>query len=93
VAGEQPFPDGFHFLPVQRIAHVHAKDCDLSAHTPEWTALGDGNVDWKRQMAALVHGGYSGDINLETHWTGPHGDKLEASRICALKLRRLAAAA
>lgn len=93
VAGEKPFPDGFDFLPVTRIAHVHAKDCNLSAHVPQWTAIGDGKVDWARQIAALAHSGYAGDINLETHWTGPNGDKLEASRICAHKLRQLAAAA
>jgi sugar phosphate isomerase/epimerase len=93
IAGERPFPDGYQFLPVERIAHVHAKDCRLSGHAPEWTAIGDGQVDWAGQIAALAHTGYSGDVNLETHWMGPNGDKLEASRICAHKLRQLAAAA
>ncbi len=88
VAGEDPDPaDGFQLLPIGRIAHVHAKDYDGSA----WTALGDGNVGWKAQLAALTLGGYRGDINLETHWPGPNGDKLEASRICAQNLRRLCA--
>jgi L-ribulose-5-phosphate 3-epimerase len=92
VSGEKPFPDGFRFLPVERIAHVHAKDCSLSAHLPEWTSQGDGKVDWKHHIEALVRGGYQGDINLETHWSGPNGDKMEASRICAHKLRQLVAA-
>ncbi len=89
VAGEPPFPDRFLLLPVSRIAHVHAKD-----HTAVgWTSLGDGDVGWPAQIRALALGGYTGDINLETHWTGPNGDKMEASRICAAKLRHLAAAA
>lgn len=88
VAGEPPFPDGFALLPVERIAHVHAKDHDGAG----WTALGDGAVGWPEQMRALTYGGYRGDINLETHWGGPSGDKLEASQICARKLRQLAAA-
>ena len=27
VAGEKPYPDGYRLLPVDRIVHVHAKDC------------------------------------------------------------------
>ena len=89
VAGEPPFPGGFPLIPIERIAHVHAKDW----RGGEWLALGDGEVGWKQQIAALAAGGYRGDINLETHWGGPRGDKLEASRICAHALRQLVAAA
>ena len=38
------------------------------------------------QMAALARDGYRGWISLETHWTGPSGDKLEASLICGRTL-------
>ncbi len=89
VAGEAPFPDGFPLLPVERIAHIHAKDFGGG----QWVALGTGEVGWHDQINALARGGYRGDINLETHWSGPQGDKLRASRICARNLRQMVAAA
>jgi L-ribulose-5-phosphate 3-epimerase len=90
VAGEDPMT-GLALLSMPRIGHVHAKDCRVSGHGPEWLAVGDGIVGWEEQIPALLRDGYSGDINLETHWTGPTGDKLEASRICAVNLRKLVA--
>lgn len=87
VAGETPALDGLRLLPVDRIAHVHAKD----RRGAEWVALGDGDVDWCAQITELARLGYRGDINLETHWAGPNGDKVEASQICAHRLRRLVA--
>jgi L-ribulose-5-phosphate 3-epimerase len=89
ILGETPFPDGFSRVPVNRIAHVHAKDCDVRDHKPTWGALGEMSVDWKGQLAALERAAYSGWISLETHWTGPNGDKFEASVICGKKLREL----
>ncbi len=91
VAGENPFPDGYRRLPVSRIAHVHAKDCHLDGHTPVWGPLGTRSVNWKGQIQALLADGYRGYLSLETHWSGPGGDKLEASRICGWNLRGLAA--
>lgn len=91
VAGENPFPHGYGLLPPERIAHVHAKDCSVDGHKPEWGPLGTRQVDWKGQIAALMRDGYKGHISLETHWAGPGGDKLEASRICGWNLRGLAA--
>jgi len=90
VAGERPFPEGYAKLPKDRIVHVHAKDCRLHGHTPEWCELGEGGIDWRGQLAALEADGYSGWISLETHWPGPGGNKLDASRICARNLRQLA---
>ena len=89
VAGENPFPDGYRMLPPDRIIHVHAK-CYLRDHTPEWGPLGTRAIDWKGQIAALLQDGYRGHISLETHWPGPGGNKLEASRICGWNLRGLA---
>jgi sugar phosphate isomerase/epimerase len=91
VAGEQPFPEGYRRLPVDRIAHVHAKDCDVRDHVPTWGLIGDMSVDWTGQLRALVRDGYRGTVSLETHWTGPHGDKLEASRLCGARLAALVA--
>jgi L-ribulose-5-phosphate 3-epimerase len=93
VAGESPFPEGYRRIPASRVVHVHTKDCCVTGHTPEWLPLGDGSVDWKGQLAALVSDGYIGWLSLETHWPGPGGDKHEASMICGRNLRTLADAA
>jgi L-ribulose-5-phosphate 3-epimerase len=91
VAGEDPFPGGYCLLPKGRVAHVHAKDCHMNGEQPVWGPLGTRHVRWKEQIAALLADGYSGSISLETHWAGPDGNKLEASRICGWNLRGLAA--
>jgi L-ribulose-5-phosphate 3-epimerase len=92
VAGENPFPNGYRSLPANRIVHVHAKDCHLEGHKPVWGPLGTRAIDWKGQIAALLSDRYPGYLSLETHWPGPGGDKLEASRICGWNLRGLASA-
>jgi sugar phosphate isomerase/epimerase len=89
VMGETPYPDGYGKLPAGRIVHVHAKDCRVKDHKPTWGAVGEMDLDWKGQIAALVRDGYHGWISLETHWTGPRGDKLEASTICGRNLATL----
>jgi sugar phosphate isomerase/epimerase len=89
IAGERPFPEGYATLPKDRIVHIHAKDCRLRGHTPEWCEIGEGDIDWPGQLAALKADGYIGWISLETHWPGPGGNKLEASRICGKNLRSL----
>ncbi|MBI1791526.1 MAG: sugar phosphate isomerase/epimerase [Acidobacteria bacterium] len=89
VSGENPFPAGYRLLPVERIAHVHAKDCFLEGHKPAWGPLGACGIDWKGQIAALAADGYRGWISLETHWPGPGHDKHLASIICGQNLRAL----
>lgn len=89
ILGETPYPDGYKQLPADRIVHVHAKDCDVRDHKPTWGPLGEMSVDWKGQIEALRRDGYSGWISLETHWTGPNGDKFEASTICGKNLLTL----
>lgn len=89
VSGEEPFPGGYQVLESKRIAHIHAKDCTLEGHKPVWCALGDGDIDWKGQFAALKEDGYSGYIHLETHWPGPDGNKLEGSKICGRNLKKM----
>ena len=92
VGGEDPFPWGYNLLPVNRIAHVHAKDCHMEGHKPVWGPVGTRSVDWKGQVAALLRDGYRGYISLETHWPGPGGDKKLGSTICGWNLRGLVAA-
>jgi L-ribulose-5-phosphate 3-epimerase len=90
VSGETPFPDGYRRVPVGRIVHVHAKDCERQDQKLVWGPLGEGVIDWTGQVSALARDGYTGWISLETHWPGPHGDKHEASMICGRKLKSLA---
>lgn len=94
MAGEIPFPDGYSLLPVARIIHVHAKDGVRNATGDRvlWGPLGDGEVRWADQIAALARDGYRGAISVETHWGGPDGNKEEGTRICALRLKELVAA-
>jgi sugar phosphate isomerase/epimerase len=94
ISGENPFPGGYGLLPPGRIAHVHAKDCKLDGHKPLWGPLGEQDIDWRGQMAALFRDGYTGYINLETHWPGPaigspEENKHEASMICGRNLGKL----
>jgi sugar phosphate isomerase/epimerase len=89
VMGETPYPDGYGHLPAGRIVHVHAKDCRVDDHKPTWGPVGEMGLDWRGQIGALVRDGYHGWISLETHWTGPRGDKLEASTICGRNLATL----
>ena len=51
--------------------------------------LGEMSIDWKGQIGALVRDGYRGAFSLETHWTGPGGDKLQGSIICGRTLKQM----
>lgn len=94
VAGEErPFPDGYRQLPAGSIVHVHAKDCRFEGQKAIWEQIGEGEIDWKGQVQALIEDGYRGYISLETHWPGPGGDKHLASVICGRHLKALVAVA
>ena len=88
ILGETPFPDGYRAVPREGIVHVHVKDCRLENGRPVWEPPGT-SIDWAGQIAALIQDGYRGWLSLETHWTGPSGNKLEASDICARRVRTL----
>jgi L-ribulose-5-phosphate 3-epimerase len=88
VAGENPM-EGYAKLSIERIAHVHAKDCAVENHKATWLELGKGSVPWPEQIDALARDGYAGWISLETHWPGPGGDKLAGSVICGRNLKKL----
>jgi len=92
IAGEVPYPDGYRQLPIHRIVHVHAKDCLVNERGTVWGTIGEMAVDWPAQIAALRRDRFPGWISLETHWSGPRGDKLEASVVCARMLQRLVSA-
>jgi L-ribulose-5-phosphate 3-epimerase len=93
ILGDTPYPRGYRLLPPERILHVHVKDCLLRDGRAVWGPVGGMGIDWAGQIAALTDDQYPGWLSLETHWTGPSGDKLEASVICGQRLRKLVAAA
>ena len=95
VSGERGVTDGYSHLAVDRVCHVHAKDCVIEAQTGriDWCDVGAGEVGWPEQLAHLVRDGYCGSVSLETHWGGPGGDKYAGSTICAKSLLRLVAEA
>lgn len=87
--GESPFPTGYEAVK-EFITHVHVKDAAMRAGTttPQWTVVGEGQIDYPSQIAALRADGYSGYLSLETHYSGP-GGKEASSRACLEGLKRL----
>lgn len=92
VLGETPYPAGYAALPIDRLVHVHAKDCVMSGLKPVWGPLGEMAIDWRGQIEALRRDRYTGAISLETHWRGANGDRLPASLTCGRRLRELVTA-
>ena len=76
-AGEQPFPDGYEAVKPW-MAHVHVKDgrlVDMGSHGKQlqWCVIGEGEIDYKGQFAALKEDDYHKWISLETHYVPPSG--------------------
>lgn len=103
--GEIPYPDGYNFIR-NMIVHIHVKDGKrLGKGECEFTPVGEGEVDYKGQLRALVKDGYRGYLSLETHWRpkkklteeevlmpgGVTYSELgeEASEICMRNLKRI----
>ena len=87
--GELPFPTGYEAVK-QYITHVHVKDAAAFAGTPgpEWTVVGEGQIDFKGQLSALKSAQYDGYLSLETHYNGKE-TKEASSRACLEGLLRL----
>lgn len=77
--GEIPYPDGYSFLPKNRIGHCHCKDTVKSGDKYEWAPVGKGLIDWTGQFRALKKDGYHFAVSLETHWRGA-GSAEESTR-------------
>lgn len=62
---EVPFPDGYETMkPV--IVNVHAKDT-IAGSLIQCVPIGEGAIDWKGQMRALMHDRIVGHVTIETH--------------------------
>jgi sugar phosphate isomerase/epimerase len=101
-AGETPYPTGYDAVKPW-VTHVHVKDgkrvetADQGLR-PQWCVIGEGEIDYVGQFAALKNDGYTGWISLETHYrpeTGSapdgKGTPEEGSRPCLAALRKLIA--
>jgi sugar phosphate isomerase/epimerase len=75
------FSGGWDALPKNRIHHCHCKNAIKNAEGKiEWSAVGNGIIDWTAQFRALKQAGYHEAVSLETHWTGG-GSPEQSSRI------------
>lgn len=63
--GEEPFPDGYKAVK-PFIANVHAKDTIDGSHVA-CVPIGEGRIDWERQMEALMRDRVVSHITIETH--------------------------
>ena len=63
--GEIPFPDGYNALK-EFIINIHVKDT-VSNSLISCVPVGEGVIDWRGQIAALIEDGIVGHITIETH--------------------------
>ncbi len=66
---EIPYPDGYRQLQ-GRIAHLMLRDIDTHKHHG-WLCeveFGEGLIDYRRQLPALVADGYTGAVSFSTIW-------------------------
>jgi sugar phosphate isomerase/epimerase len=94
VSGEEPvYPDGY--LAVRPyIAHVHLKDArvvDAVAGLTAWERIGNGQVEYRAQVQALIDDGYRGVVSIETHYEPPGKSAAEATQLTTEGLRHLLA--
>jgi sugar phosphate isomerase/epimerase len=80
-AGEKtPYPNGYEKIK-DRIIHVHVKDAIFDEQGNRiWKPIGQGEVDYKGQMKALLDDKYQGIIALETHCVAENGSKIDGTK-------------
>ncbi len=82
-------PDEAQFRAVaDRIHHVHVKDAVSLDEADGFTTIGQGVVDWPRQLRQLAGIGYDRVLSIETHFD-LDGSRETASRSCATALSDL----
>jgi len=66
-AGEIPYPYGF--LAIRKyISNIHVKDARKTPDgNTEWLTIGNGEIDWRGQFQALMHGVDLNFITIETN--------------------------
>lgn len=80
--GETPFPEGYEAIRPY-LAHVHVKDAAWGENgKPRWVIVGEGEIDVRGQIRALLRDGYQGHFSLETHYRPASGDPEMGTRVC-----------
>jgi len=79
-SGGNPYPEEYEELK-DLMAHLHIKDLRDGRYVP----AGEGDVDWRGQLGALIRDGFDGYYTIETHY----GPKVKASKRCLENLRRM----
>jgi len=107
--GPPPYPDGYNAIKA-RMLHFHIKDArwDEKEGKACNAPIGEGQIDYRGQIRALLEDNYSGYVSLETHWrpealpedllNRPGGEAFSsrgeyASRLCLENLHRIIAEA
>jgi sugar phosphate isomerase/epimerase len=67
--GVIPYPDAYRKV-APFLVHLHVKDAEKDSATGEarLSPVGEGTIDWRRQLGELLKTGYDGYASLETHW-------------------------
>jgi sugar phosphate isomerase/epimerase len=77
---EKPFPDGYEKIK-GKITHIHVKDAALNEQGKNvWKPIGQGKVNYKGHLEALLKDNYQGIISLETHCISASGSKVEGTK-------------
>jgi len=79
-SGGKPYPEEYEELK-DMMVHLHIKDLKGG----KYVAVGEGDVDWRGQLRALLRDGFGGYYTIETHY----GPKVKASKTCLENLRRM----
>jgi L-ribulose-5-phosphate 3-epimerase len=75
-----PYPDGYEKIK-DKIVHVHIKDVIFDKDGNRiWKPIGQGKVDYKGQLKALLDDKYQGVIALETHCVAENGSKIDGTK-------------
>ena len=99
-AGENPFPDGYDAVK-EFVTHLHLKDAKMvetehHGRQPKFCVIGEGEIDYVGQFAALRKANYAGWLSLETHFvptvgSGERGQGTpeDGSRLCLEVLTKM----
>ncbi len=71
------------------VAGVHVKDLVTAQDGPAWAPLGEGIIDWPRQLRLLANDGYDGFLTAEPHFQYQPGLSLDLVRRCEDFIARL----
>ncbi|HUW85143.1 MAG TPA: sugar phosphate isomerase/epimerase family protein [Phycisphaerae bacterium] len=63
---EDPVAEGYPSIR-SYVGNVHVKDAIYAGGKGLWIMLGDGTLDWQRQLAELRRDGYEGMLTIEPH--------------------------